>query len=152
MTPDTMDRLHISQVSLRSGLTAATLRFYEEKGLIQSAGRTGGKRVYHRHVLRRLAFIAAAQRVGLSLAEIRAALDPMPADHAPTPGDWNRLSEPWKQRVDAAITSLQALRRSLDDCIGCGCLSMRTCSVLNPDDEAAAEGSGPRWLRQTRMQ
>ncbi|PVE14618.1 redox-sensitive transcriptional activator SoxR [Arthrobacter sp. Bz4] len=152
MTPHTTDRLHITYVCRRSGLTAATLRFYEEQGLIQSAGRTGGKRVYHRHVLRRLAFIAAAQRVGLSLAEINAALAPMPIEYAPTPADWNRLSEPWKRRVDAAINSLQVLRTSLDECIGCGCLSMRTCSILNPEDEAAVEGSGPRWLRPNRSQ
>lgn len=152
MTPHKTDRLHITQVCQRSGLTAATLRFYEEQGLIQPAGRNGGKRIYHRHVLRRLAFIAAAQRVGLSLAEINAALATMPADHAPTPADWNRLSEPWKQRVDEAITGLQNLRTSLDECIGCGCLSMRTCSILNPGDEAATEGTGPRWLRRTRNQ
>lgn len=147
MTSHTSDRLPITQVSRRSGLTTATLRFYEEAGLIAPAGRVGGKRVYHRYILRRLAFIAAAQRVGLSLAEISEALAPMPLDHAPTPSDWNRLSAPWKERVDAAIAGLQNLRRSLDDCIGCGCLSMKTCSILNPEDEAAAEGNGARWLR-----
>lgn len=147
MTPHTTDKIHITQVSSRSGLTTATLRFYEEQGLIAPAGRVGGKRVYHRHILRRLAFIAAAQRVGLSLAEISDALAPMPLDHAPSPSDWNRLSAPWKVRVDAAIVGLQSLRRSLDDCIGCGCLSMKTCAILNPEDAAAAEGKGARWLR-----
>ena len=141
------DLLHITQVAQRSGQSTATLRFYEERGLIRPAGRSGGKRTYHRHVLRRLAFIAAAQRVGLSLAEIGVALATMPMDHAPTPADWNRLSNPWKQRVDDSIQKLQKLRTSLDDCIGCGCLSMKTCSILNPEDEAAEEGSGPRWLR-----
>lgn len=148
MTAHRTDVLPLRQVSQRSGMTAATLRFYEEKGLIQTAGRVGGKRIYHRHVLRRLAFIAAAQKVGLSLAEISAALAPMPADHAPSPSDWSRLSEPWKQRVDEAIANLQNLRRSLDECIGCGCLSMRTCAILNPGDEASDEGTGPRWLRR----
>ncbi|MGP5732946.1 redox-sensitive transcriptional activator SoxR [Arthrobacter rhombi] len=147
MTSHSTDSLPITQVSRRSGLTTATLRFYEEQGLIAPVGRVGAKRVYRRHILRRLAFIAAAQRVGLSLAEIREALAPMPVDHAPTPSDWNRLSAPWKERVDTAIVGLQNLRRSLDDCIGCGCLSMKTCAILNPEDAAAAEGKGARWLR-----
>ncbi|WP_417234598.1 redox-sensitive transcriptional activator SoxR [Arthrobacter sp.] len=147
MSPHHQDLLHITHVSKRSGLSTATLRFYEVQGLIRPAGRSGGKRTYHRHVLRRLAFIAAAQRVGLSLAEIGDVLAPMPTDHAPTPADWRRISDPWKQRVDDAMVRLQKLRTSLDDCIGCGCLSMKTCSILNPDDEAAAEGTGPRWLR-----
>ncbi|MBG6181418.1 redox-sensitive transcriptional activator SoxR [Arthrobacter sp. CAN_A1] len=141
------DSLPIGYIAERSGVSVATLRFYEEAGLIQPSGRVGSRRVFGRHVLRRLAFIAAAQRVGLSIAEIRAAMTGIPVDRAPSPAEWDSLSEPWKARIDLAIAGLESLRTSLDGCIGCGCLSMRTCGMLNPGDEAATEGAGSRWLR-----
>lgn len=141
--------LMISEVARRAGCTVATLRFYEERGLVRSERGPGNRRWYPRHVLRRLAFIAAAQRLGLSLAEIAEALSTLPTDRPPSPRDWSRLSVPWAARVDRAIADLQALRRSLDGCIGCGCLSMTDCNLLNPGDEAAAEGEGSRWLRET---
>jgi len=141
--------LMIGDVARRSGCSVATLRFYEERGLLRSVRGTGNRRWYPRHVLRRLAFIAAAQRVGLSLAEIAATLATLPADRPPSPKDWSRLSAPWVRRVDRAIEELQELRRSLDGCIGCGCLSMHDCDLLNPGDEAAAEGEGSRWLRES---
>lgn len=140
-------RLMIGDVARRSGCTVATLRFYEERGLLASERGPGNRRCYPRHVLRRLAFIAAAQRLGLSLAEIAVALATLPANRPPSPKDWSRLSAPWAARVDRAIAELQALRRSLDSCIGCGCLSMNDCDLLNPNDEAATEGDGSRWLR-----
>jgi MerR family redox-sensitive transcriptional activator SoxR len=139
--------LMIGDVARRSGCSVATLRFYEERGLLYSERGVGNRRWYPRNVLRRLAFIAAAQRLGLSLAEIAAALATLPADRPPGPKDWSRLSAPWAARVDRAIGELQALRRSLDSCIGCGCLSMDDCDLVNPGDEAAAEGEGSRWLR-----
>lgn len=142
------ETLPIGYVAKRSGVTVATLRFYEEAGLIQPSGRVRSRRVFGRHILRRLAFISAAQRVGLSIAEIRAALISIPTDRAPSPADWHRLSEPWKARIDVTIAGLVSLRTSLDGCIGCGCLSMRKCGMLNPGDEAANEGSGARWLRE----
>jgi MerR family redox-sensitive transcriptional activator SoxR len=144
---DSRELLTIGDVARRSGCSVAALRFYEERGLLRSERGPGNKRRYPRHVLRRLAFIAAAQRLGLTLAEIAAALATLPGDGPPSPRDWRRLSARWAVRVDRAIADLQALRRSLDGCIGCGCLSMRDCTLLNPGDEAASEGAGSRWLR-----
>lgn len=138
--------LEIGKVAARSGFAVSAIRHYEELGLVRSAGRSGHQRVFHRSVLRRLAFIAAARNVGLSLSEIGGSLRGMPLDTAPTTADWSRISEPWKAKVDARIRELTTLRRSLEDCIGCGCLSMKTCAVLNPQDEAAEEGPGSRWI------
>lgn len=140
----------IGEISRRAGVSVSTLRYYEEQGLIASTGRVNNKRVFSRAVLRRLAFINAAQKVGLSIDEIRGSLARLPLQTAPSPADWNRLSEPWKERVDRSIRQLQALRTSLDSCIGCGCLSLDSCGILNPDDEAAAEGPGSRWIRAAK--
>lgn len=139
--------LPIAEVARRAGVSIPTLRFYEQKGLITSERAGSNRRCFPRHVLRRLAFIAAAQRLGLSLTEIRASLEALPPERPPTPQDWRRLSAPWLDRVDRAIGELQVLKQSLDSCIGCGCLSLGQCSLLNPEDEAAAEGHGSRWLR-----
>jgi MerR family redox-sensitive transcriptional activator SoxR len=139
--------LMISEVARRSGASVAALRFYESTGLIASVRGPNNRRYFPRHVLRRLAFVAAAQRIGLSLGEIAAALATLPTDRPPGPQEWNRISEPWVARVDQAIADLQVLRRSLVNCIGCGGLSMNDCALLNPDDEAATEGAGSRWLR-----
>jgi MerR family redox-sensitive transcriptional activator SoxR len=139
--------LTIGETARRSGLSTPTLRYYELRGLIRSTRTSGNQRRYPRHTLRRLAFITAAQRVGLSLEEIAALLDTLPADRAPTRADWTRLGRPWRERIAARIAQLEALQDTLDGCLGCGCLSLARCRLYNPDDEAASEGPGSRWLR-----
>lgn len=140
-------KLTIGEVADRSGVAQTALRFYEDKGLI-SAERTGGnQRRYDRSVLRRLAFIRAAQRVGLSLEQVGDALDTLPDDHAPTKADWSRLSKRWRDELDTRIDGLQRLRDRLTGCIGCGCLSLRTCSLQNVDDRMAEYGPGAPRLR-----
>ncbi len=141
--------LTIGEVASRAGLSVPTIRYYEERSLIASTRTPGNQRRYPRQVLRRLAFIAAAQRVGLELAQISTALATLPVDRAPTRRDWTRLSAPWRAAVAERIAVLQALQTSLDGCIGCGCLSLRRCTLFNPDDEAATEGPGSRWLRES---
>ena len=138
--------LAIGEVAERSGLAPSALRFYEAEGLISSTRNSGGQRRFHRDVLRRVAFIRVAQRVGLSLDEIRAALDELPAERTPNPKDWARLSRAWRPRLDEQIAVLERLRDQLTSCIGCGCLSFRTCALYNPHDAAATLGTGPRYL------
>ena len=139
--------LTISEVSRRSGVAASALRYYEERGLISSERAGSGHRRFHRATLRRIAFIVFAQRVGLSLDEIRSELEKLPARHAPTRGDWTRLSSGWTARIDERIAELARLREGLTDCIGCGCLSLGRCRLANPGDTAAGLGAGPRyWL------
>lgn len=140
----------IGEVAERAGVTVPTVRFYEARGLISSVRTAGNQRRFPRHVLRRLAFVAAAQRVGLSLEQISAALATLPPDRAPTRRDWTRLSANWQQRVAARIAELRALQDTLDSCIGCGCLSLRRCALYNAHDSAADEGVGARWLRDAR--
>jgi MerR family redox-sensitive transcriptional activator SoxR len=141
------DLLTIGQVAERSGVPHTALRFYEERDLISSIRTTGNQRRYERFVLRRLAFIRTAQRVGLSLEDIRDALARLPHDHAPTKADWSRLSRNWRQELDARIDALQRLRDRLDGCIGCGCLSLRSCTLNNSDDEMAGFGPGAPKLK-----
>ena len=137
----------ISEVARRSGVAASALRFYEERGLIASERAGGGQRRYPRSVLRRIAFIVFAQRVGLTLEEIGAELARLPAERIPTRGDWSRLSGAWTKRIDARIAELQRLRDGLTACIGCGCLSIDRCRLANPSDRAGRKGPGPRyWL------
>ena len=139
--------LLIGEVARRSGVAASALRFYEERGLIASERAGSGQRRYPRSVLRRIAFIVFAQRIGLSLAEIAAELARLPTDRIPTRSDWARLSGAWTQRIDAQIAELQRLRAGLTACIGCGCLSIDKCRLANPADRAGRKGSGPRyWL------
>ena len=138
--------LTIGGVSERTGVAPSALRFYESKGLITSARSEGGQRRYGRDVLRRVSFIRVAQQVGLTLEEIREALSSLPDHRTPTKRDWERLSSGWRPRIDAQIALLERLRDRLDGCIGCGCLSLKVCQLANPGDEAAAHGSGPRWL------
>jgi MerR family redox-sensitive transcriptional activator SoxR len=138
-------------VSRRSGVAASALRFYEERGLIRSERAGSGHRRYPRPVLRRIAFIVFAQRVGLTLEEIGAELVKLPPDRAPTRGDWSRLSSGWAARIDERIAELECLKMGLTECIGCGCLSLDRCRLANPDDRAAACGSGPRyWMGDPR--
>jgi MerR family redox-sensitive transcriptional activator SoxR len=139
------DVLTISEVSRRSGVAASALRFYEDRGLIASQRAGSGHRRYERPVLRRIAFIVFAQRVGLSLDEIGAELAKLPADRAPTRADWARLSSGWSARIDERIAELQRLKLGVADCIGCGCLSLDRCALSNPDDRAGQRGPGPRY-------
>lgn len=134
--------LTIGEVAHRSGVPQTALRFYEDKGLISSTRTGGNQRRYERAVLRRLAFVRAAQRVGLSLEQVAAALATLPEDHAPTKADWTRLSRSWRDELDARIDGLQRLRDELTGCIGCGCLSLRSCALRNTDDKLAELGPG----------
>jgi MerR family redox-sensitive transcriptional activator SoxR len=143
---DSGDVLTIGQLSSRSGLATSALRYYEELGLIRSERTAGGQRRYARAALRRVAFVRAAQRVGLSLEEVGAALSRLPEGHAPTAKEWAPVARSWQHRIDDQIAELQLLRRKLGGCIGCGCLSLRTCSLYNPDDVAAERGAGARYL------
>jgi MerR family redox-sensitive transcriptional activator SoxR len=143
----TSDLLTIGEVARRAGVSVATLRYYEQRGLVVATRTGGNQRRYPRWVLRRLAFVAAAQRVGLNLDQVKAALDSLPSDRAPTQQDWARLAQPWRQQVADRLRELQALQDTLDGCLGCGCLSLTRCALFNADDEAAAEGEGSRWLR-----
>ena len=138
--------LTIGQLSERTGVAASALRFYEAKGLIGATRSGGGQRRYARDVLRRVSFIKVAQQVGLSLEEIGEAMSSLPENRTPTKRDWERLSSGWRPRIDAQIALLERLRDRLDGCIGCGCLSLNVCQLANPGDEAAALGTGPRWL------
>ena len=140
------DRLTIGQVSERSGVATSALRYYEDEGLIRSERADNGHRRYRRDVLRRVAFIKVAQMVGLSLEEILDALSSLPAGRTPTNQDWQLLSAKWTPRLDERIALLERLRDRLDGCIGCGCLSMAHCALLNPGDVAADAGSGPRYV------
>lgn len=138
--------LTIGALSERSGAAPSALRFYESKGLIHATRSRGGQRRYARETLRRVSFIRAAQEVGLSLDEIREALAELPSNRTPDETDWERLARSWRPRLDEQIARLQRLRDRLDGCIGCGCLSLRTCKLLNPGDEVAKRGAGPRFV------
>jgi MerR family redox-sensitive transcriptional activator SoxR len=135
----------IGEASRRSGVAASALRFYEQRGLISSERAGSGHRRYPRAVLRRIAFIVFAQRIGLTLGEIGAELEKLPPDRAPTRRDWSRLSSSWSSRIDDRIDELERLKAGLTECIGCGCLSLDRCKLANPDDRAAAAGPGPRY-------
>jgi MerR family redox-sensitive transcriptional activator SoxR len=143
---DGRDLLTIGEVSRRSGFAASALRYYESAGILTAERTAGGQRRYARSVLRRLAFVRAAQSVGLSLDEVRSALLALPAGRSPTRSDWARLSRSWQARLDEQIAALQELREGLTSCIGCGCLSLRTCALSNPADAAGAQGAGARYL------
>jgi MerR family transcriptional regulator, redox-sensitive transcriptional activator SoxR len=144
--------LTIGEVARRSGVAASALRFYEQQGLIVSERAGSGHRRYPRSVLRRVAFVVFAQRVGLSLQEIAAELAKLPGDRAPTRRDWSRLSRTWSSRVDQRIAELERLKLGLEGCIGCGCLSLDRCRLANPDDRAARLGPGPRYWIGDRPQ
>src|SRR5436190_9031864 len=139
------DLLLIGEVARRSGVAASALRFYEDRGLIRSERTGSGVRRYPRAVLRRIAFIVFAQRVGLTLTEIGAELAKLPGDRAPRRRDWARLSSGWSARIDRRIGELERLKLGLTECIGCGCLSLDRCRLSNPDDRAAGFGPGPRY-------
>ena len=137
--------LTIGEVARRSGVAASALRFYEDHGLLRSERAGSGHRRYPRAVLRRIAFIVFAQRIGLSLDEIDRELAKLPPDRVPTRAEWARLSSTWSDRLDARISELERLKLGLTECIGCGCLSLGRCRLANPDDRAGRLGPGPRY-------
>ncbi|HEU4346768.1 MAG TPA: redox-sensitive transcriptional activator SoxR [Actinoplanes sp.] len=141
-----MELLTIGDFAARSGVAPSALRYYEREGLIRSARTSGNQRRYERSELRRVAFIKIAQQVGVSLDEIRDALAALPENRTPTKADWARLSARWRRRLDERITLMERLRDQLTGCIGCGCLSLKRCTLINPQDWLAATGSGPRKL------
>jgi MerR family transcriptional regulator, redox-sensitive transcriptional activator SoxR len=142
------DELTIGQVAARSGVATSALRFYETQGLIAASRTSGNQRRFERSVLRRVALVQAGRAAGISLEHIRSALDTLPARRTPTRRDWERLSRAWRDDLDRQITTLQAIRDRLTTCIGCGCLSIDACGLLNPDDEAGELGAGARYLKR----
>ena len=137
--------LTVGELAARTGVAPSALRFYEERGLIRASRAESGHRRYPRATIRRVAFIVFAQRVGLSLEEIRLELAKLPSDRPPRGDEWERLSATWAERIAARIEALEHLKRGLTDCIGCGCLSLKRCHILNPGDRASAQGTGPRY-------
>lgn len=140
------DELTIGALSERTGVATSALRYYESEGLITAGRSPAGQRRYQRDTIRRVSFVRAAQEAGLSLAEVRESLVSMPGSRTPTAKDWDRLAESWRPRIDAQIRMLERLRDRLDGCIGCGCLSMTTCHMLNPEDAVFVRGPGPRFV------
>ena len=140
------ESLTIGQLAARSGVAPSALRYYERLGLIHAQRTGGNQRRYARAELRRVAFIRIAQQVGVSLDEIRAALDSLPEGRTPSAEDWARLSAAWRQRLDEQIRLVTELRDNLDSCIGCGCLSLQRCHLYNPEDRMASEGPGARRM------
>jgi MerR family transcriptional regulator, redox-sensitive transcriptional activator SoxR len=147
MNNDIQWTLAVGEVAKRSGVAVSALHFYEAKGLITSRRSAGNQRRYERDVLRRVAVIRTAQRVGISLEQIAAALETLPQRQAPTRADWSRLSRLWRDDLNQRIAQLEKLRDTLDDCIGCGCLSLKRCALRNPGDALARAGPGPHRLQ-----
>ncbi|MFF8386783.1 redox-sensitive transcriptional activator SoxR [Streptomyces kanasensis] len=144
--PEKIHELTVGQLSARSGAAVSALHFYEAKGLINSRRTSGNQRRYSRDALRRVAFVRAAQRVGIPLATVRQALAELPEERTPTHDDWARLSRAWRAELDTRIQQLARLRDHLTDCIGCGCLSLETCVLSNPDDIFGERLTGSRLL------
>jgi MerR family redox-sensitive transcriptional activator SoxR len=140
---DASDLLTMAEVVRRSGFAASAVRYYEREGLLSATRTAGGQRRFPRSVLRRLAFVRAAANVGLSVDEIRGELSRLPQGRTPTRADWERISRHWRSRLDEQVAALEALRDSLDSCIGCGCLSLDRCAFSNPGDIAAASPDAP---------
>jgi MerR family redox-sensitive transcriptional activator SoxR len=140
--------LSAGQVAARSGVPVSTVHFYEAKGLVRSWRSTGNQRRYSRDVLRRVAIIKVAQRLGLPLSMIKQAIDSLPGGRTPTAKDWRRLSAEWRDELDRRIALLQRLRGQLDGCIGCGCLSLKVCQLRNPGDSVSDQGSGPLLIKE----
>ena len=140
--------LSIGELSERSGVSQSALRFYEREGLISARRTDGNQRRYGGVTLRRVALVQAGKAAGVPLERIRAALDELPAHKSPTKRDWERLSRSWRCELDERIATLEAIRGRLTTCIGCGCLSLRTCALLNPEDEAGSLGGGAQYLHR----
>jgi MerR family transcriptional regulator, redox-sensitive transcriptional activator SoxR len=148
-TPKELDRpLSAGQVADRSGVAVSTVHFYEAKGLIKGWRSSGNQRRYSRDVLRRVAIIKIAQRLGLPLSMIKQAIDSLPGGRTPTARDWKRLSVEWRRELDRRIALLHKLRGQLDSCIGCGCLSLKVCQLRNPGDSMSEQGSGPLLMQE----
>ena len=145
------DDLTIGELSARSGVAPSALRFYEERGLISAERTDGNQRRYPRRTLRRIALVRAGRAAGIPLERIREALESLPTERPPTRRDWERLSRTWRTDIDERISMLEALRDRLTTCIGCGCLSIDRCTLLNPDDEAAAFGAGAHYLQRDSL-
>lgn len=141
-----MELLTIGDMAVRSGVAQSALRYYEREGLIRATRTGGNQRRYERHELRRVAFIRIAQQVGVSLEEIREALAALPENRTPTKADWARLSARWRRKLDDRITMMERLRDQLTGCIGCGCLSLQRCRLINPEDRLARRGEGPQMI------
>jgi MerR family redox-sensitive transcriptional activator SoxR len=141
------DFLAIGDLAARTGLSVSAIRFYEARGLVSALRNAGGQRRFVRSDIRRLSFIQVAQRLGFTLPEIRTHLAALPQGRTPTQKDWAQISRIFRRRLDERIAALTRLRGKLDECIGCGCLSLRRCALYNPQDKLAAEGQGPRLLR-----
>lgn len=144
---DSRDLLSVGEVAERSGFAASALRYYEAEGLIHAERSPGGRRMFERSTLRRLAFIRAAANVGLTLQEIREELDQLPSGRTPTKADWARISRHWRGRLEEQIEALEQLRDGLESCIGCGCLSLKRCSMYNPGDVLASTDAAPGAAR-----
>jgi len=140
------EQLTIGQVAARTGVATSALRFYEDRRLIRSVRTEGNQRRYSREVIRVVSVIRAAQELGISLGDIGEALETLPGGRTPTASDWERLAEGWRSRLDQRVKALIALRDDLSECIGCGCLSLESCSLLNPGDRASTSGTGARFL------
>ena len=145
------DELTIGELSARSGVAPSALRFYEAQRLISARRTSGNQRRYERAMLRRIALIQAGRAAGIPLERIRLALETLPSGHTPTRRDWERFSRGWREDLDRRIATLQAIRNRLTTCIGCGCLSIDRCSLLNPNDEAAEFGGGAHYLERDSM-
>ncbi len=144
--PDKNPFLSVGELALRGGVAVSALHYYESRGLIQSQRSSGNQRRYAKATLRRVAFIRAAQQLGIGLTEIGDSLACLPQQRTPNKADWARLSAGWRAQLDARISALQALRDRLDGCIGCGCLSLKSCALYNPQDACARTGSGAQRL------
>ena len=140
----------IGKVAERTGTSVSALRFYEDKGLIQSERTSGGKRVFAASEIRRVSFIIIAQKLGFTLAEIKSRLDELPGGRVPTKADWEAIASSFRADINERIAGLESLRDRLTGCIGCGCLSLEVCRIYNPDDSAAKNGAGPRYLMGDR--
>jgi len=140
------DLLTIGELARRTGVATSALRFYEAEGLIRSQRSAAGHRRYERAILRRVSYIRIAQELGLTLDEIRSSMESLPENRTPTKKDWTRLSKEFRPRLDAQIALLERLRDRLDACIGCGCLTLGVCKIMNPGDELSERGPGPRYV------
>ncbi|MGO2861592.1 MAG: redox-sensitive transcriptional activator SoxR [Brevibacterium sp.] len=144
--PSPTDLLSVGDVAVRTGVAVSALHFYERQGLISAVRTSGGQRRYARHVIRRISVIQVAKRMGIPLAEVAEVFEDLPADRMPGKADWRRISERWRTKLEARRKEIERMESELVECIGCGCVSLRSCRVLNPDDELGSDGSGPRLL------